>query len=76
VQQFKGHQGWVNSVSVSPDGKEIVLFRVLVPRIVEIKHLTHAKKRFVTDKLLKNDLRLTSSTYRNNVDVDILDKDK
>jgi len=29
-----------------------------------------------TDSLLRNNLKLTSSTYENNVDVDILDKHK
>jgi len=45
------------------------LFTLLVPRKVEIKH-----KRHVKNDLLKNDLRLTSSTYRNKVDVDIFNK--
>jgi len=51
------------------------LHTLLVPRKVEIKYDT-CWRRFEIDKLLKNDLRLTSSTYRNNVDVDILDKYK
>jgi len=42
------------------------LFRQLVPRIVEIKHTRH----------VKNDLRMTSSSNRNNVNVDIIDKHK
>jgi len=33
-------------------------------------------KRFEIDELLKNDLRMTSSTYRNNVNVDIMVKHK
>jgi len=50
----------------------------LVPRIVEIKlrPTRHVKTRFAIDKYLKNGFKLTSSTYRNNVDVDILKKYK
>jgi len=47
------------------------LFKLVVPRIVEIKQM-RLVKNFRTNELLKNDLRQTSSTYRNNVDVDIL----
>jgi len=38
------------------------LFRILVPRKVQIQEIGH----------VKNNLRLTSSTFINNVDVDIL----
>jgi len=47
------------------------LFRIFVPIIVKIQHMRHVEKRFVIDKLLKNDFTLTSSN-RNNVDVDVL----
>jgi len=33
------------------------LFKLLVPRIVKIKQMKIYQNRFVTDKLLKNDLR-------------------
>jgi len=33
-------------------------------------------KRFEIDELLKNDLRLTISTYMNSADVDVLNKHK
>jgi len=46
-----------------------------VPRIVEIIHMRHVKDDFER-LIVKNDLRLTSSTYGNNIDVDILDKHK
>jgi len=44
----------------------LAIFRLLVPRIVEIKQMRH----------VKNDLRLTISSYKNYVDVDVLDKRK
>jgi len=39
------------------------------------KHIGHVK-RIERDELLKNDLRLTISTYRNNVGVDTFNKHK
>jgi len=52
------------------------LFRLLVPRIVERKQMRHDNNDLQHTIMLKNDLRLASSTYRNNVDVDIIDKHK
>jgi len=46
-----------------------------VPRIVENK-TRDMFKVIEIDYLLKNDVRLTSLTYRNNVDAYILDKQK
>jgi len=37
-----------------------------VPRIVEIKQMRQAKKRFETDEVIKNDLRLRSSKLNYN----------
>jgi len=38
--------------------------------------MSKTKKRFETDKVLKNNLRLKSSIYANNVDVNIFHKHK
>jgi len=51
------------------------LFKLLVPRIVEIKHMIHVKND-LNRQVVKNDLILTSSTSRYNVYVDIIDKHK
>jgi len=38
--------------------------------------MIHVKNYLKTYELLKNDLRMTSSAYKNNVNVDIMDKHK